>query len=287
MGKIALGTVQFGMDYGISNKRGKVPKKEVFQILDFAQKNDINILDTAYNYGDSEKLIGEFIRKKGKQFKIISKLPGSISHSQIDKILKTSLENLNIKNFYAYLIHDFKSFTENPKILEILKVYKTHKAINKLGFSLYYPEELEYLLKNKIEFDIVQVPFNLFDQRFEPYFKSLKEKGVEVHTRSVFLQGLFFKEPRELGKRFLTVISKISKLQKLAKNSNLPISALCLNFALLNNWVDHVIIGVDSFKNLAENLVDVKYQKDFEKFAKELRNLKESNEQIIIPSKWT
>ncbi len=286
MGKITLGTVQFGMDYGINNKRGKVPKKEVFAILDYALKNDVNILDTAQSYGDSEKVIGDFIRKRKANFQVISKLPGTISSRDIDKILKDSLTNLNIKVFYGYLIHDFNSFLKNPKIYETLKMYKTHGTIKKLGFSLYHPQELEYLLQNNIAFDLIQIPYNLFDQRFEPYFKTLKDRGVEIHVRSVFLQGLLFKKPHELPEFLLKAKDNLRILNDLSKENNLTIESICINFALANENIDHVVLGVDNVLNLKDNLSVLKDQNIILKFYDKLKMLKIENEQIILPTTW-
>lgn len=112
MSKLVLGTAQFGLDYGINNKRGKLSKKEVFKILTYAKKNEIETLDTAYGYGDSEKIIGEFIKKNKICFKIISKLPKCNSKT-VEYIFLKSLAKLSQDKIYGYLIHDFESFLKN------------------------------------------------------------------------------------------------------------------------------------------------------------------------------
>jgi aryl-alcohol dehydrogenase-like predicted oxidoreductase len=235
--KIALGTAQFGMEYGINNQRGKIPEKEVFDILFEASSSGIDTLDTAYAYGDSEAVIGNFIRKGRKNFKIVSKSP-KCEIEEMENIFYSSIKQLGINAFYGYLIHSFDHYRKFPEIWNILEKLKSNKKINKIGFSLYYPSELDYILENKLNIDIIQVPYSIFDQRFGPYFQELKIKGVEIHVRSVFLQGLVFKNPDALDNYFKKIKEKLVKLNSLSIKQNIPIVALCLNFACLNRFVE-------------------------------------------------
>lgn len=285
LSRLALGTAQFGLDYGISNKRGRIPKNEVFSILNYAKKHNINTLDTSYNYGESEKIIGQFIQKQKIQFKIISKLPAS-NLEKVDNYLQSSLKRLKIKKLYGYLLHDFKSFLKEPLILKLIKNYQKKRVVEKIGFSLYYPKELEHLLKNNIKFDIIQVPYNIFDQRFTPYFNQLKKRNIEIHSRSVFLQGLLFKKSSELNYQFLKIKSKLVYLHKLSQDLDIPLAALCLNFVLLNKNIDKIIIGVDNLDNLKENIRVLEYRDRIKKIYDKLLSLKEDDEKIIIPISW-
>ncbi|MBW2993081.1 aldo/keto reductase, partial [Candidatus Woesearchaeota archaeon] len=187
---------------------------------------------------------------------------------------------------YGYLIHDFKTFKEHEGMLGVLKQLKGEGKIEKIGFSLYSPIELKYLLQNNISFDVVQVPYSIFDQRFSRYFSLLKEKGVEVHIRSVFLQGLVFKNPDKLEGRFAKVKNKLLKLRNLSDRLNIPISSLCINFALLNEYVDKVIIGVDSLNNLKENIPSMRDKLRIKEIYSNLKNLEETDENIILPVNW-
>lgn len=282
---IVLGTAQFGFDYGINNKRGKISKKEVFKILNYAKNNDIDSLDTAASYGQSEEVIGKFIKQRKKSFKIISKITFS-GDPKIDVNLEKSLNKLGVKQLEGYLIHDFKFYLKKPEILKTLKKYKTKGLIKKIGFSLYYPKELEYLLTNNIRFDIIQVPYNIFDQRFEPYFSQLKKRHIEIHVRSVFLQGLVFKNLSKLAPRFKKIKLKLEYLNKIARDLDISISALCLNFAFLNTNIDKIIIGVDTLGNLKDNLKALKYRAKVKEIYKNLKILKENDEKIILPFNW-
>ncbi len=285
MNKLVLGTVQFGMNYGINNPKGKVPPKEVFDILEIANKNGINTVDTAYDYGESEKIIGKFIKQKKINFKVISKLP-PIPPKEIIKVIRASLNRLNIDSFYGYLIHSFQSFLTVPEVYDLLNNFKKKGIIKKIGFSLYYPYELEYLLKNGINFDLIQVPYNVFDQRFAPYFPQLKNRGIKIYIRSVFLQGLVFKQPNKLTKRFAKIQPKIKFLNNLSEKLNIPLSAICLNFVILNPYIDKVVIGIDNKNNLEENIRDLVFVSLVKRVYKEISKLEEKDEHIILPINW-
>ena len=145
---------------------------------------------------------------------------------------------------------------------------------------------MKIFLKKKINFDIIQVPYNVFDRRFEPHFVKLKKVGVEIHVRSVFLQGLVFKNPGDLTGDFSKISGKLKLLAELAKKGNTSISSVCLNFAVANKLIDKVVVGVDSIGNLREIL---KAEKDIDyvnNISGELLNLKEDDEQIILPVNW-
>lgn len=280
--KIALGTVQFGLDYGINNKNGQIKEQEVFKILTFANENNLKMLDTSYLYGNSEKVIGNFIEKTNNNFKIISKLP-SIDND-VEKYFLESLNRLNQKKLYGYLIHHFDFFKNNPSIWSLLEKLKKESKIEKIGFSLYYPSELDYIYNLGIKPDLVQFPYNIFDQRFETKFEQLKNNNVEIHTRSVFLQGLFFINPNDLKPQFDKIKPKIIKLNKISEKYNVPIQVLTLLFAAKNNNIDKIVIGIDSIDNLKEN-ISFKFDLDSALYY-ELKTLREDDENIILPFNW-
>jgi aryl-alcohol dehydrogenase-like predicted oxidoreductase len=281
--KICLGTAQFGLDYGINNTRGKIPKNEVFKILEYALQNGIEFIDTAYAYGDSEKVLGDFIKNNpnGKKFKIISKIPNV---ENIDKVIEETFTNLKVDKLYGYLVHNFNSFLENTKIFDTLLRLKHTGKVEKIGFSLYYPEEY-YKIKN-LEIDILQIPYSIFDQRFCNFFEEFKDKKIEVHARSVFLQGLIFKKPEELKGKFSKLKDKLLYINFLSKELDIPLNAIFLNFVLMNENLDKVVIGVDSLENLKENIDGLKFHKDIVKIFSKIIELRETDEEIIIPTKW-
>jgi len=283
--KIVLGTVQFGLDYGINNKKGQIPEKEVFEILHEAIKSGINILDTAYVYGNSEQVIGNFIKKHENPFRIISKLP-ECNPEDVVTIFKSSLERLAVNRLYGYMFHSFQHYIGNPEMWDILDQLKSEGKVEKIGLSLYYPSELEYIVKNNLKFDIVQVPYNIFDRRFEQYFSSLKQMGVEIFVRSAFLQGLVFKKPSELDSSFSKIRNKLVTLHLLATKLNIPTAAICLNFIILNELVDRVVVGVDNTENLKEIVSSSVYYTDVKNMLQELDLLREDDENMILPTNW-
>ena len=284
--KIALGTAQFGLDYGINNKRGKIPFSEVEQIIKLCYDNGIGMLDTAFSYGDSEDVIGAILVKNNYNFNIISKLPSKALPNNVLFHFKKSLERLKQNELYGYLLHNFKTFKKYPEIWKILQDLKNSKNVKKIGFSLYYPSELDYLFKNNIDFDIIQIPYSIFDQRFENYFFELKKRNIEIHVRSVFLQGLFFKKQRELSENFIKIREKIKIINQMSKNMITSIASVCLEFALMNKKIDKVVIGVDNIKNLQDNLREIKVNRIKDKYYNLLKNMRVNDENITLPFKW-
>ena len=284
--KIALGTAQFGLDYGINNLRGKIPFTEAKNILAYAHNSGIRILDTAFAYGDSESVIGSIMSENNMSFKIVSKSPKDILPEKVYSYFYESLKRLNKEKIYGYLVHAFQTVKKYPEIWKNFCELRKDKKVKKIGFSLYYPSEIDFLLKNNIKFDIVQIPYSIFDQRFESYFQILKQHNVEIHVRSVFLQGLFFKNPKKIDFQFKSIKEKLILLTKLAKDNDTSVASICLNFVHENEYIDKVIIGVDSLNNLKDNLSSINKRNYTNRYFDILKKMKVDDENIIIPSNW-
>jgi len=283
--KLALGTAQFGMDYGINNKKGKVSQKEAFEILEKAISEKVGPVDTAFEYGESEEVIGAFVKQKGRPLEVVSKLP-KCGAGQASGFFEKSLERLGLEKLYGYLVHDFGSFLREERIWDEMKSFKEEGKTEKIGFSLYRPVQAEQILEKGIDFDIVQLPYSILDQRFSEVLPKLKEQGIEVHARSVFLQGLVFKDAKEL-KGFLAGAKKaLEVIGKIAGEIGVPISALCINFAALNPGIGKVVVGVDSLKNLEENIKAFSYQNKVKGVMPKLLGLGIGDEKIVVPSNW-
>ena len=246
MRNLAIGTAQFGLDYGINNQKGIIPKKEILQILDLCFKSGIVHLDTSPLYGESENSIGAC--DKRRHFNITTK------YSEKNSI-KDSLNSLGVNQVYAYLVHQFESYKKNPSIWNEIKKSQDAGKVQKIGFSLYYPEQLEDLLNNTIDFNIVQVPYNIMDQRFAQYFKELKLREIEIQVRSVFLQGLVFKDCDCLEEKFDSLKDNLMKLNNICFKNSLSASSACIGFVSLNKYIDRIILGVNSLEELKNNLI--------------------------------
>jgi len=285
MSKIALGTVQFGLNYGINNRGGKIPQSEAMKILNYCIENNINVIDTATNYGNSENVLGKCFKTLSGDFNVISKLP-KCNLNKVESICYDSLKKLGIQKLYGYLIHDFDFFENNARVWHILLKLKENGFINKIGFSLYYPSQLEKIFASKIHFDILQVPYNVLDQRFGAMFQKLKKNKVEIHVRSVFLQGLLFKKPTTLNSFFNPIKKKIDYLHQVSFNKKISVSNLLLGFTHINDHIDKIVIGVDSMNDLKDNINYINYVSRVNDVYDELIQLAETNEEMILPTNW-
>ena len=261
MSRLALGTVQFGMSYGISNTAGQVPPDEVSKILGYCKSNGIDTLDTAQGYGESETVLGLFDLSP---FKIVTKLMGNAR-------LEDSLERLRIQSVYGLMFH-----RENECTDETWKQFESCKAqglAKKIGVSVYTPEALESLVE-KYPVEIVQFPMNILDQSFVPLLPKLKEKGIEVHTRSAFLQGLLLMD--RIPEYFAPVRDKIESIPK-------PRLGYALDFCRKQEQVDKTVLGVTCLHDLQEIVAayscGVPEEADYSRYAV-------SDERYINPSLW-
>jgi len=285
MNKIVLGSANFGMDYGYLNAGKQLSSSTVRQLLDFAWLNGIDTIDTASVYGNSESVIGSYLfENTDKDFNIISKV--NVASSDINKILLQSIQNLNKSKIYAMLVHNFAGFLDNKSIFNDLLAFKESGKCKKIGFSFYYPEELAYIFDNEIPIDIVQVPYSICDRRFESFFPLLHEKNIEIHIRSVFLQGLYFKNPNQLNSHFDSIKSKLQIIQDLSINSGISISSIALNFVNSNNYVDKIVLGVENLDNLQHNLTSLDQKEEFTPFLSSLSDLQINDIDILFPHHW-
>ena len=286
--KICLGTAQFGMDYGIANKHGKIKTQQAEEIINYAYGSGIRFLDTAYAYGDSEKIIGNYLEKSKDSLNIITKISSkdALENPNIKDTFAKSLNNLKVSNIYGLLIHDFSGFQDNMHIWEDLSNIRKEGKIGKIGFSLYLPRELEFLLKNNIALNIVQVPYSILDRRFEPYFETLKNQGIEIQIRSVFLQGLVYLDPNSLTGNLVTADKPLEQLREIAMSNDIPIGAICLNYVLLNSLVDKVVLGVDSLAHLKDDIANFDFMDKVLKIKSALNTIAIEDENVLLPYRW-
>lgn len=280
--KIALGTVQFGLDYGISNKSGQVSLPEIAAILSICREAGIDILDTAHAYGSSEVQLGN---AGFKDFKIISKLPVTSKYN-VSNFFLESLKRLNKKSIYGYMLHNFSIYENDKYTWTELMGLRQQGKVQKIGVSLYSPEHLIKLWEDGVELDIIQVPFNLFDHRFKPYLSEMKERGIEIHTRSTFLQGLFFKSPENLPPFLQGAKKELIIFNQLVKDLGLTKVQACLGWVLSNSEIDKVVIGVDSSEQLQRNIDDLKRIQNKKIDWSLLDRLRIDDLIIINPSNW-
>lgn len=248
--KIILGTVQFGCEYGI-NSAGHPDTDMVREILKEADRSGIRTLDTSSAYGNAESVLGECMLPESG-FNIISKYPKQ--DRSVSDVFSESLKRLHKKHLYGYMMHHFSIYREHPSVWNDFVRLRDNGLVDKIGFSLYSPEELEIILNDNIDFNLVQIPRNIFDRKFDPYLPELKRRGVEIHVRSTFLQGLFFKDRDKLPEKLLPLGKYLLELDSIAQNTEMGIVQLALGFNIHNDMIDKVLIGVDNVSQLRDNI---------------------------------
>lgn len=284
--KFALGTVQFGIPYGISNTSGQVESTEMFRILDILSEKGIKVLDTAKAYGTSEENIGKYIQNHlDSKFSIVTKVS---EVSDINSAINDSLVKLNVDKLYAVMYHSFDLYKNNLDSFNQLLNAKQSGIIEKVGFSLYQPADVDFLLDAGCEFDIIQVPYNIFDRKFEHLFPILNSKHIEIHCRSIYLQGLFFLDPERLPTKLLPFKKSLQLLHHLCKKNDVTVSELCVGFVNQNKYVDKLVMGVTNSCELMENLSYFEKNSYIHSLGDEiLDQIKEVEPSLLNPSNWS
>lgn len=255
--KMILGTVQLGVNYGINNELGKPSEEEAYEILDYAFKNGVKYLDTASAYGNSEEIIGKYISKTGNEFEICTKLPIDIESVSINQYYKKSILNLCVKKINVLYLHRFEQ-CKNKEVLESLNRLKQEGKILNIGISIYEPDELDYIINNlKGIVDVVQLPFNLFDTcrwTRNNLLERAQKSNIKIFTRSVYLQGLFFVDPKDEKAIKLNVSSQLIKLRKLVQKNNCSISELAVSYINSIDCINNYLIGCETLEQLKANI---------------------------------
>jgi aryl-alcohol dehydrogenase-like predicted oxidoreductase len=287
MDKIVLGTVQLGLSYGVNNSTGKPQQETAFQILETASQNGIDTLDTAEAYGSSQEVIGAFHKQSSYKFKVISKLHPSITHAaEVMGKLEKMNAMLGVDTLEVGMLHHFKTYTEQPAVFNQLCLAKEKGLIKKTGVSLYTNNEIEIAcLDNRI--DVVQMPFNLLDNMKQrgASLEKLKKAGKEVHVRSVFLQGLFFKTNFPANEKVSALQPYILSINNLCEEYGVSKNDLALNYALSNNQIDKVLIGVEQPDQLKQNLESAKASIPNELF-EQISQLDVAETILLNPANW-
>ena len=281
--KLALGSAQFGMPYGIANTRGKISQIEVIKILDLARKNNIDTIDTAKNYGDSESSIGKYVKRYPDfNWKIITKIASN--NDSIIKQITDSVEKLNVLP-NVVMAHNAKLYINKKFQIELKEILRKFNL--KIGVSVYDETDINQVLNSDLKPDVIQVPMNILDTALyqKKIISKLYQQNIEIHVRSVFLQGLFYLDDSVLKKQFSDVVPYIKKLRLIAKNANLTISELSLLWVASLDQISKIVIGVDSlyqlkshFSTLNKNINNI--------FFEEALNINYNNSNITNPSLW-
>jgi len=292
--KLGIGAAQFGLDYGVSNTDGITPIAEVAKILQHAESLGIELIDTAPAYGGSEAVLGSCIQDRSC-FKIMTKTPffdkGVIREQDAAHLRKTfisSLQNLKQSSIYGLLIHhaDDLLAVDGQKLWSSMEALKDEGLVKNIGVSVYNAEQIDEALK-RYSVDLVQIPVSIFDQRLlkSGHLKKLKDRHIEVHARSIFLQGLLLMEPSQLPPYLSRAVPYLQKYHDLIKPLNLTAMDAAVAFVDHLEEIDTYIVGLNNSQQLEDILSHQKKNRynaldfDYSKFAI-------TDESIINPFLW-
>jgi aryl-alcohol dehydrogenase-like predicted oxidoreductase len=285
--RLALGTVQFGLPYGIANQGGQVTRSNAKAMLQLAAKNGIDTLDTAIAYGESETCLGE-VGTQG--FRLITKLPAVPNgcadvSGWVQEQVAASLSRLGRNEVYGLLLHRPEQLLEvdGKTLYQALQGLKESGLVRKVGVSIYAPGELD-VLTTHYRFDLVQAPFNLVDRRLQAsgWLHRLKDEGVEIHTRSAFLQGLLLMPQNAIPKKFAAWSDLWKKWHAWLAHGTVSAVQACLAFSLSFPEIERIVVGADSVSQLQQIITAASNVAPID-----LPDLHCDAENLINPARWS
>ena len=257
--KIALGAVQFGMDYGINSISGQVLPAEIKDILNYAYRQNIDLLDTAPAYGNSEQVLGKY---NSHEFKIVTKTRhfdcleiGNREAQLLDSDFSQSLTDLKKDRVYGVLFHNANDLLKHgsDKLFNRLNDFKQAGKIKKIGVSIYNHEQLQSIIDN-FDIDLVQLPFNILDRRLvdSGIFRMLQDRDVEIHARSVFLQGLLLMTEQSRPGKFKRWGALWKVWHEWLNDNQITALEATIRHAISIPEISKVLVGVDTVSQLKE-----------------------------------
>jgi aryl-alcohol dehydrogenase-like predicted oxidoreductase len=257
--KLALGTAQFGLSYGVANQNGQVDLEAGRKIVRMAAARGIDTIDTAIAYGESEQRLGDI---GVNNFKVITKLPaipldcGDIS-AWVFQNATASLNRMGLSKLDGVLLHQPSQLLEKrgQEIYDALLQVQSAGLVNKIGVSIYEPKELADLM-SRFSIDIVQAPFSILDQRLRTsgWLDKLAQLNVELHVRSIFLQGLLLMNKTNRPQKFDRWNTFWIQWHTYLLTSGYSALRACLAFVLSEKKIHRIVVGFESLTQLEECL---------------------------------
>ena len=266
---MSLGTAQLGMNYGIANREGKPDRAKSFEVLSTALSAGINALDTARAYGDSEEVLGDFFKAnpetKEKVFittKLSSGLPAGSSALDVEKAmvqsLEISLDTLGVQKVNCLMLHNAADMSIHGKVVaHTLRRFVAGGHADMVGVSVYHPKEANLLMEDDV-YQAVQLPANVFDQRFisSGILDRLHKRGILVFVRSVFFQGLFFLDPQDIRDPGLvqSALPHLLTLRRLCEKAGMSIARFAVAFLMDMPGITSLVMGVENPEQVLQNI---------------------------------
>jgi len=260
LSRFMMGTVQFGVNYGIANLSGKPSYESVVKILERAAASGVTCLDTAAAYGDSEMVIGRALRELGLTGKmtVVTKTPHlneGLKPAEADKAVQeaveSSLKKLQLEFLPLYLFHK----EANSAYIDSVRKMKQKGLVKHIGISVNSPEWALKAVRSG-NFEAIQLPTNILDHRYikAGVFKEAKRAGIAVFVRSVYLQGLLFLPENKILPEHNPVIEVRRRLGEIARESGLTLTALAARFVMSLEGVYCLVMGLETIEQLQDNL---------------------------------
>ncbi len=290
--ELGLGTAQLGLDYGITNARGKVSEREAENILKAAIKHGIELFDTAPGYGTSEEVLGKLLLPNSR-FKIVTKVPRFDKSVLVPEdchnllaVFHRSLKKLRQDAVYALLFHYPQDLlTDGAEgLFEAAQALKIEGKIKKIGVSVYTLEEAEMIM-GRFPIEVIQIPVNILDQRFPKsgILKELKNRGIEIHGRSIFLQGILLADPEALPSFFLPLKPLLHQYQHTLSKKGLTLIEGAMGY-VHQLEIDFTIVGAASESEWKESLSAFESAKHLSGVDFSIFSCEDSD--MINPTKW-
>lgn len=298
MQKMCLGTVQFGMNYGINNEIRRQPTiEESIEMIDIAVNNGIDVIDTARAYGNAELVLGEYFKKHqgDKKIKVISKLrPNVIENKECDiesvivREIEDSLIRIGIDKLDGYLLHTPEYIYDERIVKALLKV-KERGYTNNIGVSIYNLKEgFEAIRIGDI--DYIQLPYSILDQRGKKdnFIDMAKKNNIKIYTRSAFLQGLFMMDKSKIPEHLKKAIPYMNRIEHIIEKYDIDLIDAILGFVKSEENIDYLVFGVETKKQLLEDLYRYNNAKIDQRCITELKSeITDIDDSIILPSLWS
>jgi aryl-alcohol dehydrogenase-like predicted oxidoreductase len=284
--RLALGTVQFGLPYGIANRGGQISQQEAQKILRLAWRSGINTLDTAVGYGTSEQVLGAV---GVTDWRVITKVPSVPEEcpcvdTWMRSVVTDSLKKLNLQKIYGLLLHrPLELLGETGETMcRLLTSLKEEGQVEKIGFSIQSPADLDYLW-NVFRPDLVQAPFNVFDRRIQTsgWLQKMHQAGTEIHTRSTFLQGLLLIDDAARPKQFDQWSEHWSEWDTWLEQHKLNPLQASLAVALFQPEIERIVVGVDTAEHLAKIIAASRLDGESPPLS-----MMSNDENLINPARW-
>lgn len=294
LSNFGLGTVQFGLDYGFTKRK---TQGEVNNILQTAINNNINLIDTAREYGDSEEKIGNFISEQDNDFVIATKLKlidniescdYNLLRKNIFESVNDSLISLKIDRIPILQLHQVENqLYSNSDFWTCIKELKKENLINNFGVSIYDVDDGEFLLDNYGNLiDYLQIPYNIFDRRFDDIFKKIKQNDVDLITRSTFLKGIIPCDMNDVPEELNEIKQYKFKLESISNDLGITVDKLALIFVYYNKNITSTILGVNSAIELENNVKSINKFDESILDSINFDDLKIFNKKLIDPRQW-